>query len=408
MNHALLPAFVLAILALGCGENNSSSHYSYQPSARPEANPESAVTNPAPVIYNRNDTLPSVPAPSLPKHEQAAAAPKIEPDHATLAIAALQKLADEGDAQACWMLGLRFELGQGVATNAVTAYQWVALAAVRGSWVHRSIMQKDLDRLAPRLTAPQIEQARKPAKDFLATMIEAQTTAADKGNKSAQFALGMRLFHGEGVAADKMKATEWLEKAAEQGHIGASALLGRMYLNGDTVPKDMVKGYRMLERAAANGSTLAWADLAGAPKTMTAAELAKASKAAAKLLEKKVALLEAVADKGDAVAQFKLGLLFYLGTEIPKNVAAAEEWFRKASEQGHVEAPALLAGMFFSGEGVKKSFAETYKWHGIAKARGNPTAAASQNEVAKLLAAGEKTAADKDVTAWLAANPKRN
>ena len=43
----------------------------------------------------------------------------------------------------------------------------------------------------------------------------------------------------------------------------------------------------------------------------------------------------------------------------------------------------------------------------IAKARGNPTSAANQNEVAKLLTAGEKTAADKEIAAWLAAHPKQ-
>ena len=184
-------------------------------------------------------------------------------------------------------------------------------------------------------------------------------------------------------------------------------MLGRMYLNGDTVVKDMVKGYRLLERAAANGSTLAWSDLVGTPKAMTPAQLAEASKTAAKLLAKKLTLLEGVAERGDAVAQFKLGLMFYLGTEIPKNHEAAARWFEKAGKQGHAEAPALLAGMHFAGEGMEENFANTYKWHAIAKARGNPTSAANQNEVAKLLTAGEKTAADKEIAAWLAAHPEQ-
>jgi TPR repeat protein len=395
-------------LALGCGENNSSNYYSYQPSTRPEANPEPEQTYlptvaSTPVSFADGRSAPDV------MQSKAVVEPLVQPEpkYTTLAATNLQNMADEGDAQACWMLGLRFDLGQGVATNTVAAFQWVSLAAARSGGVHRSLMLKDRDRLAAKLTAPQVEQASKPAKEFLEKLIREQTSAADQGNRSAQFALGMRLFHGEGIGADKKKAAEWLEKAAEQGHVGAAALLGRMYLNGDTLAKDTVKGYRLLERAAANGSILAWSDLAGAPKTMTPAQLAEASKAAAKLLEKKVTLLVAVADKGDAALQFKLGLMFYLGTEIPKDLAAAAGWFEKAGKQGHAEAPALLAGMHFSGEGVKKSFVETYKWHGIAKAHGNPTAAANQTEVAKLLTAGEKTTADKDVTVWLAANPKR-
>ena len=408
MNHALLPAIVLTALALGCDENNPSSYYNYQPATQLEAKPEPAKTNPPPAV---STPVNFAAAQTVPTDSQLKAVVEptvsLEPKYATLAAANLEKLANEGDGQACWMLGLRFELGDGVATNAVKALQWVSLAAARSGGAHRSLMLKDRDRLAARLTPVQIEQASQPAKDFLAKLIENQIAAADKGNPSAQFALGMRLFHGEEIGADKKKAAEWLDKAAAQGHVGASAMLGRMCLNGDTVAKDIVKGYRLLNRSAANGSALAWSDLVGTSKAMTPAQLAEASKTAAKLLAKKLALLEAVAERGDAVTQFKLGLMFYLGTEIPKNQEAAAGWFEKASQQGHTEAPALLAGMFFSGEGVKKSFAETYRWHGIAKARGNPTATANQNEVVKLLTAEEKTATDKEIAAWLAAHPKQ-
>ncbi len=409
MNHALLPAFVLASLALGCDENNPSSYYNYQPATQLEAKPEPAKTNPPPAV---STPVNFAAAQTVPTDSQlkAVVEPTVspEPKYATLAAANLEKLANEGDGQACWMLGLRFELGDGVATNAVKALQWVSLAAARSGGAHRSLMLKDRDRLAARLTTVQIEQASQPAKDFLAKLIENQITAADKGNPSAQFALGMRLFHGEEIwRPDKKKAAEWLDKAAAQGHVGASAMLGRMYLNGDTVAKDIVKGYRLLNRSAANGSALAWSDLFGTSKAMTPAQLAEASKTAAKLLAKKLALLEAVAERGDAVVQFKLGLMFYLGTEIPKNHEAAAGWFEKAGKQGHAEAPALLAGMHFAGEGMKKNFANTYKWHAIAKARGNPASAANQNEVAKLLTAWEKTAADKEIAAWLAAHPKQ-
>ena len=408
MNHALLPAFVLASLALGCDENNPSSYYSYQPATPLEADPELAKTNP-PVAVSAPGNFAAAQTVPIDSQLKTVVEPTVspEPKYTTLAAPNLEKLANEGDTQACWMLGLRFELGDGVATNAVKALQWVSLAAARSGGVHRSLMLKDRDRLAARLTSVQVEQASQPAKDFLGKLIEKQITAADKGNPSAQFALGMRLFHGEGIGADKNKAAEWFGKAAAQGHVGAAAMLGRMYLNGDTVVKDMVKGYRLLERAAANGSALAWSDLVGVPKAMTPAQLAEASKAAAKLLAKKLVLLEAVAEKGDAVVQFKLGLMFYLGTEIPKNHEAAAGWFEKAGKQGHAEAPALLAGMHFSGEGMKKNFANSYKWHAIAKARGNPASAANQNEVAKLLTAEEKTAADKEIAAWLAAHPKQ-
>ena len=63
--------------------------------------------------------------------------------------------------------------------------------------------------------------------------------------------------------------------------------------------------------------------------------------------------------------------------------------------------------LHFTGEGLKQSYLEAYKWHGIAQGRGNAAAAANKTEAGKLLTTEEKAAADKAVTAWLAAHPKK-
>ena len=429
MNHAQFLVFLLIIVALGCGENNSSNRSVYKPPSRskanvsPSGNNSSPAVTPTPIAWTPSviDTQAKA-SPSPPEAKALGASTKStvnktvdevdspaksEPEYATLAVADLQKLAEEGDPQASWILGLRFEAGNGVATNAVTAYQLITMAVVRSKGVHRSLIEKDKDRIAAMLTALQIQQAAKPANDFLLQRNEALEAKADKGDAQSQFELGLNLYHGNGIVSDKKKAAERFTQAAEQGHVGASALLGRMYLSGDTVTKDLVQGYRLLERAASRGNTLARADILEAPKTMTPAQLAEASEIARAFLGKKVALLETIATTGDGATQFKLGLMFYLGTEIPKDLEKAAQWFQKAGEQGHAEAPALLAGMHFSGEGLEKSFVEAYKWHAIAKGRGNTAATANQTEVAKLLTAEEKASTDKEVTAWLTAHPKK-
>ena len=200
------------------------------------------------------------PAPTVNKTAAVVDPPaKPEPEYATLAAADLQKLADEGDPQASWILGLRFETGSGVATNAVTAYQWVTMAAARSKGVHRSLIEKDKDRIAAMLTAVQIEQARQPALQFSLNQKTNMVVAAEKGGPDAQYALGLRLYT-EGDTAERKQGVEWLTKAAEQEHVGASALLGRMFLNGDTgagVTKDLVQAYRLLEPAVAQGNSLA-------------------------------------------------------------------------------------------------------------------------------------------------------
>lgn len=45
-----------------------------------------------------------------------------------------------------------------------------------------------------------------------------------------------------------------------------------------------------------------------------------------------------MAAKGDADAQYNLGLIYEKGKGVPENDAVAVSWYRKAAEQGHVEA----------------------------------------------------------------------
>jgi cell division septation protein DedD len=44
------------------------------------------------------------------------------------------------------------------------------------------------------------------------------------------------------------------------------------------------------------------------------------------------------ADKGDADAQFNLGQAYKLGRGVPQNLAQAEKWYKKAADQGHLQA----------------------------------------------------------------------
>ncbi|NCN84716.1 MAG: hypothetical protein GW808_01940 [Sphingomonadales bacterium] len=44
------------------------------------------------------------------------------------------------------------------------------------------------------------------------------------------------------------------------------------------------------------------------------------------------------ADKGDADAQFNLGQAYKLGRGVPQDLALAEKWYKKAADQGHLQA----------------------------------------------------------------------
>ena len=67
-------------------------------------------------------------------------------------------------------------------------------------------------------------------------VVQYYTRMAEDGNAKAQYALGLLLRNGEGVAPDYGKGLYWLEKAALQGHAEAEALC-REDLEPDTDAK---------------------------------------------------------------------------------------------------------------------------------------------------------------------------
>ena len=63
------------------------------------------------------------------------------------------------------------------------------------------------------------------------------------------------------------------------------------------------------------------------------------------------------AEKGDASAQFKLGLCYALGLGVTKDEAKAFGWFRKAAEQGHARSLYVVGVSYDDGIGVAKDAA---------------------------------------------------
>ncbi|WP_051311664.1 SEL1-like repeat protein [Zooshikella ganghwensis] len=72
--------------------------------------------------------------------------------------------------------------------------------------------------------------------------------------------------------------------------------------------------------------------------------------------------LHAQAQQGDGDSQFRLGLRFYHGLEVPQNYPTAYDYFRQAAEQGHQQAQYLLGAAFYEGKGVPKQLEEACHW----------------------------------------------
>ena len=85
--------------------------------------------------------------------------------------------------------------------------------------------------------------------------------------------------------------------------------------------------------------------------------------------EKEIAHWIALAEKGDAYAQLKLGFIYSGEREVPKDYKTAFKWTLRAAEQGLALAQYNLGIIYTNGEGVKESLRNSTFW--FAKAAGN-------------------------------------
>ena len=67
------------------------------------------------------------------------------------------------------------------------------------------------------------------------------SVAAEQGNASAQYNLGLMYADGLGVKQDYFKAVEWYQKAADQGQSDAQFNLGLLYYDGEGVRQNYTK-----------------------------------------------------------------------------------------------------------------------------------------------------------------------
>ncbi len=143
--------------------------------------------------------------------------------------------------------------------------------------------------------------------------------SAERGDTDAQYKLGVCYSTGEGVKQDYAEAVKWFRKAAEQGHAEAQFKLGLAYEDGNGVAKDYTEAVKWFRKAAEQGHAEAIERLKTAEPFMNA-------------------------QNGNAEAQFKLGHDYEFGDGVTKDYTEAAKWYRKAAEQGHAGAKAVLEG----------------------------------------------------------------
>src|SRR5664279_5226523 len=84
--------------------------------------------------------------------------------------------------------------------------------------------------------------------------------------------------------------------------------------------------------------------------------------------------LRPVAERGDAEAQYRIGLMYEYGKGYPQDKAQGIVWFRKAADQNHASAQTELGIIYATGDGAKQDDAQAFAWFQKAAPLGNMTA----------------------------------
>ena len=124
--------------------------------------------------------------------------------------------------------------------------------------------------------------------------------------------------------------------------------------------------------------------------------------AAKKLFE----AIKAKAEKGNAAAQYNLGIMYRTGRGVLKDDKEAVKWYRKAAEQGDAIAQLNLGGMYYNGKGVLEDYATAYAWFNIAAANGGVNAKEIKSLLAKEMTADQIAEGQKLSREMVKKNPK--
>ena len=151
-------------------------------------------------------------------------------------------LADQGNMESQYLLGICFIKGRNVKENTKKAVKWYKKAADHG---HAKAQYK-LGLLYSSKSYSDVEQNWQTAAYWF-------EKASDQGYAKAQFWFGMCLAAGKGITQDWHKAVDLFAKAAEQGYADAQYRLGMCYMKGTGIDPDRKKAQFWLEKAKEQG-----------------------------------------------------------------------------------------------------------------------------------------------------------
>ncbi|KAJ4750823.1 ERAD-associated E3 ubiquitin-protein ligase component HRD3 [Rhynchospora pubera] len=191
---------------------------------------------------------------------------------------------------------------------------------------------------------------------------------ASDGAPAAQSVIGF--LYGAGVLRTPDKARHFMYHsfAADGGDLHSKMALAYSYFRQEMYEKAVVL-YAELAEAALTGFLMS-----KEPPMMEAVRLHSGTEENREALRKSrgeddedFQITEYQAQRGNAAAMYKLGLLYYYGLRgLRRDHAKARYWFFKAVEKGDTRAMELLGEIYARGAGVERNYTKAFEWLSLA------------------------------------------
>ena len=121
--------------------------------------------------------------------------------------------------------------------------------------------------------------------------------------------------------------------------------------------------------------------------------------------------VRALAEQGDAQAQFVLGSMYRDGQGVEKDLKQTLKWWQEAAGQGNVDAQFALGNIYSGGFGVERDYVLSYMWFDITAAQTEtpwlaPIARSNRDALIDRMTAAEVSKAKQMSADWIARHQK--
>uniref|UniRef100_UPI000382E129 tetratricopeptide repeat protein n=1 Tax=Marinobacter gelidimuriae TaxID=2739064 RepID=UPI000382E129 len=103
--------------------------------------------------------------------------------------------------------------------------------------------------------------------------------------------------------------------------------------------------------------------------------------------------------------QYSLGIMYGNGHGVSQDYAEAAQWYRRAAEQGTVDAQLSLALMYYRGTGVTRNPVMAYVVSNLAAAQGHKKAREVRDATAYTLSREQITEGQRMASEWRVGTP---